>query len=70
MATPQGVMQTFLRILMKNNTSSSKEALDNAVRESSNGKYRTMDAALEAFISEVSAHKNSTKRDQRKFLAE
>ena len=70
MATPQGVMQTFLRMLMKNNTSSSKEALDSAVCESSNGKYRTMDAALEAFISEVSAHKNSTKRDQRKFLAE
>ncbi|MBE6091661.1 MAG: calcium-binding protein [Selenomonas ruminantium] len=70
MATPKGVMQTFMRMLMNSTSSSGKEALDNAVRECSNGKYYTMDAALDSFISEVLTYKNSTEKEQKKFLAD
>jgi len=70
MASPQGVMQKFINVLMKDQSLSGREVLDRAINECTNGKFSTMDAALDTFINEVVAYEDSTKKERKKFLAD
>ena len=58
MASPQGVMQKFINVLMKDQSLSGREVLDRAINECTNGKFSTMDAALDTFINEVVAYED------------
>ncbi|WP_303840507.1 calcium-binding protein [Selenomonas ruminantium] len=70
MTTPVGVMQNFMRALMNDKSSSTQVKLDNAVRTATNGTFNNINAAINAFINEVTRLKDSSMADRKRFLAE
>ena len=69
MTTPVGVMQNFMRALMNDKSSSTQVKLDNAVRTATNGTFNNINAAINAFINEVTRLKDSSMADRKRFLA-
>ena len=70
MTTPVGVMQKFMRALMNDKSSSVQAKLDYAVRTATNGTFNNINAAINAFIREVTALNDSSMADRKRFLAD